>query len=130
MGKSVPIINQWYQDIAVNRLFEVIAVDEYSTLIDIRYETNSLDNNSLDNNNLDNNGLDNSDLNSISFDDWSKMIIVSARAPEDWRSSFAKSHDDQLLADDLSDKIVMPNPDSGSIDSIETADYLFGWDEF
>lgn len=130
MGKSVPIINQWYQDIAVNRLFEVIAVDEYSTLIDIRYETNSLDNNSLDNNNLDNNGLDNSDLNSISFDDWSKMIIVSARAPEDWRSSFAKSHDDQLLADDLSDKIVMPNLDSGSIDSIETADYLFGWDEF
>lgn len=130
MGKSVPIINQWYQDIAVNRLFEVIAVDEYSTLIDIRYETNSLDNNSLDNNNLDNNGLDNSDLNSISFDDWSKMIIISARAPEDWRSSFAKSHDDQLLADDLSDKIVMPNPDSGSIDSIETADYLFGWDEF
>ena len=130
MGKSVPIINQWYQDIAVNRLFEVIAVDEYSTLIDIRYETNSLDNNSLDNNNLDNNGLDNSDLNSISFDDWSKMIIVSARAPEDWRSSFAKSHDDQLLADDLSDKIVMSNPDSGSIDSIETADYLFGWDEF
>ncbi|GEM_PF-268387 len=130
MGKSVPIINQWYQDIAVNRLFEVIAVDEYSTLIDIRYETNSLDNNSLDNNNLDNNGLDNSDLNSISFDDWSKMIIVSARAPEDWRSSFAKSHDDQLLADDLSDKIVMPNPDGGSIDSIETADYLFGWDEF
>ena len=125
MGKSVPIINQWYQDIAVNRLFEVIAVDEYSTLIDIRYETNSLDNNSLDNNNLDN-----SDLNSISFDDWSKMIIISARAPEDWRSSFAKSHDDQLLADDLSDKIVMPNPDSGSIDSIETADYLFGWDEF
>jgi len=130
MGKSVPIINQWYQDIAVNRLFEVIAVDEYSTLIDIRYETNSLDNNSLDNNNLDNNGLDNSDLNSISFDDWSKMIIVSARAPEDWRSSFAKSHDDQLLTDDLSDKIVMSNPDSGSIDSIETADYLFGWDEF
>lgn len=130
MGKSVPIINQWYQDIAVNRLFEVIAVDEYSTLIDIRYETNSLDNNSLDNNNLDNNGLDNSDLNSISFDDWSKMIIISARAPEDWRSSFAKSHDDQLLTDDLSDKIVMSNPDSGSIDSIETADYLFGWDEF
>lgn len=120
MGKSVPIINQWYQDLAVNRLFEVIAVDEYSALIDIRYETNSLDNNNLYNN----------DLNSISFDDWSKMTIVTARAPEDWRSSFAKSHDDQLLADDLSDKIVMSNPDSGSIDSIETADYLFGWDEF
>ena len=120
MGKSVPIINQWYQDLAVNRLFEVIAVDEYSALIDIRYETNSLDNNNLYNN----------DLNSISFDDWSKMTIVTARAPEDWRSSFAKSHDDQLLADDLSDKIVMSNPDSSSIDSIETADYLFGWDEF
>ena len=37
MGKSVPVINQWYQDIAVNRLFEVVAVDEYSALIDIRY---------------------------------------------------------------------------------------------
>ena len=32
MGKSVPVINQWYQDIAVNRLFEVVAVDEYSPL--------------------------------------------------------------------------------------------------
>ena len=44
MGKSVPVINQWYQDIAVNRLFEVIAVDEYSALIDIRYAAATYEN--------------------------------------------------------------------------------------
>ena len=132
MGKSVPIINQWYQDIAVNRLFEVLAVDEYSALIDIRYESSFLYKNSIDDC-LDK-SLKNNQLSRISFADWSKMVIVTAREPEDWRSSLTKSNDTQLLSDKLgdklTDKIVLPNPDSSSIDNIEAADYLFGWDEF
>ena len=29
MAKSVPIINQLYQDIAINRTFEVLDIDEH-----------------------------------------------------------------------------------------------------
>jgi len=125
MGKSVPTINQWYQDIAEKRLFEVITVDEYSALIDIRYADPSYYSN--DENGTYSASSDvNSGLDVISFDDWSQMVVVPARAPEDWRSTIGLSTDSIMLGDD----IVMPNPDSNSMDAIEAADYLFGWDEF
>jgi len=125
MGKSVPTINQWYQDIAEKRLFEVITVDEYSALIDIRYADPSYYSN--DENGTYSTSSDvNSGLDVISFDDWSQMVVVPARAPEDWRSTIGLSTDSIMLGDD----IVMPNPDSNSMDAIEAADYLFGWDEF
>jgi len=121
MGKSVPTINQWYQNITENRLFEVIAVDEYSTLIDIRYADPGYENSD-----------ENSDLDVISFDNWTQMVVVPARAPEDWRSAIGLGKDSRMLgrAGGNSDSIVMPNPDSGTMDAIESADYLFGWDEF
>ena len=116
MGKSVPIINQWYQDIAVNRLFEVIAIDEYSALINIRYTDPDREYGVYEDSGLD----------EISFDDWTKMIVVPAREPEDWRSSFGTNEDTRMLVDD----IIMPNSDTSSLESIQAADYLFGWDEF
>lgn len=121
MGKSVPTINQWYQNITERRLFEVIAVDEYSALIDIRYADPSYENGAYISTSDENSGLE-----VISFDDWSQMVVVPARAPEDWRSAIGLGADSLMLGDD----IVMPNPDSNSIDAIEAADYLFGWDEF
>jgi hypothetical protein len=54
------------------------------------------------------------------------MVVVPARAPEDWRSAIGLDTDSRMLGD----HIVMPNPDSSSVDAIEAADYLFGWDEF
>ncbi len=123
MGKSVPTINQWYQNITENRLFEVIAVDEYSTLIDIRYADSGYENSALKS------GSDeNSDLDVISFDNWAQMVVVPARAPEDWRSAIGLGKDSRMLSSN-GDSIIMPNPDT-SMDSIEAADYLFGWDEF
>jgi len=121
MGKSVPTINQWYQNIAEKRLFEVIAVDEYSALIDIRYADPTYENGTYSGGSDENSGLD-----VISFDDWSQMVVVPARAPEDWRSAIGLDTDSRMLGD----HIVMPNPDSSSMDAIEAADYLFGWDEF
>lgn len=121
MGKSVPTINQWYQNIAEKRLFEVIAVDEYSALIDIRYADPSDESGTYSGGSDENSGLD-----VMSFDDWSQMVVVPARAPVDWRSAIGLGTDLRMLDDD----IVMPNPDSSSVDTIEAADYLFGWDEF
>lgn len=121
MGKSVPTINQWYQHIAEKRLFEVIAVDEYTALIDIRYADPIYENGAYSGGNDEN-----SDLDIISFDDWSQMVVVPARAPEDWRSAIGWDRGSRMLGDN----IVMPNPDSSSMDRIEAADYLFGWDEF
>lgn len=115
MGKSVPTINQWYQNIAEKRLFEVIAVDEYSALIDIRYADPGYYSSD-----------ENSGLEVISFDDWAQMVVVPARAPEDWRSAVGLGIDSRMLGDD----IIMPNPESSSMEGIEAADYLFGWDEF
>ena len=108
MGKSVPVINQWYQDIAVNRLFEVIGVDEYSALIDIRYAQPS-------DKSGDYSGISDeaSGLDEISFEDWAQLVVVTASAPDNWRSSFAIAEDEQ-----------MPKA------KIKAADYLFGWDEF
>lgn len=122
MGKSVPTINQWYQNIDENRLFEVIAVDEYSTLIDIRYADPGYETSVYNSGGSD----ENSGLDVISFDKWAQMVVVPARAPEDWRSAIGMSIGN---SDGDGDDIVMPNPDS-SMDSIEAADYLFGWDEF
>jgi hypothetical protein len=124
MGKSVPTINQWYQDLNKKRLFEVIAVDEYSALIDIRYADPAYENGAYSDVDDENSGLD-----IISFDGWSKMIVVPARAPADWRSAIGLGADSRMVGTH-GDGIVMPNPDSASMDSIKAADYLFGWDEF
>lgn len=132
MAKSIPIIKQWYQDVAVNRPFEVIAVDEYSALIKIRY-AESIEDDEYYGNSFD----ENSGLDEISFDDWAQMVVVTAEAPEDWRSSFALSDDIQMFVDD----IIMPDSRDGSnienllldnatADNIDAANYLFGWDEF
>ena len=124
MGKSVPVINQWYQDIAVNRLFEVIAVDEYSALIDIRYAAATYEN--IIDGDADDDTEDNSGLDEISFDDWAQMMVIPARPPEDWRTSFGEAAGEQMTSDD----IIMPIHDASSVDTLEAADYLFGWDEF
>lgn len=123
MGKSVPTINQWYQDITENRLFEVIAVDEYSTLIDIRYADPGYENSAFKSGSDENSGLD-----VISFDNWAQMVVVPARAPEDWRSVIGLGANSRMVGSN-GDSIVMPNADT-SMDSVEAADYLFGWDEF
>lgn len=121
MGKSVPTLHQWYQNIADKRLFEVIAIDEYTALIDIRYAEPSAENGAY------RLGCDeNCDMDVLSFDEWSQLVVVPARAPLDWRSAIGWNTNSRIIADD----IVMPHPDSNAMDAIEAADYLFGWDEF
>ena len=56
MASIVPMINQRYQDVATNRTFEVLSVDEYLAVIDMHYDDGELD--------------------QISLDDWSQMVVV------------------------------------------------------
>ena len=58
MATYIPSIGNWYQDIAVNRLFEIVSIDDYSASIDIRYEDGEYDD--------------------IAFDSWSEMQCSSS----------------------------------------------------
>ena len=78
MAKSVPIINQLYQDIAINRTFEVLGVDEYGAVIDLRYGDG--------------------EVHQISLRDWSKMVVMPAREPAVWAPTMRLSDDDQTHA--------------------------------
>jgi len=78
MAKSVPIINQLYQDIAINRTFEVLDIDEYEAVMDLRY--------------------DNGEVHQISLRDWSKMVVMPAREPAVWTPILRLSDDDEMHA--------------------------------
>ena len=56
MASSVPIINQRYQEVATNRTFEVLGVDEHLAIIDLHYDDGELD--------------------QISLDEWSQMVVT------------------------------------------------------
>ena len=111
MATHIPSIGNWYQDIAVNRLFEIVSIDDYSASIDIRYEDGEYDD--------------------IAFDSWSEMALVETGPPEDWRSAKNLSEDQRFYAhhsfmpfsDALSDPLAEPM--SGL-----ALDSHFGWDEF
>lgn len=49
MANSVPMINQCYQEIATNRTFEVLSVDEYRAIINLHYDDGEFDQIGLDN---------------------------------------------------------------------------------
>ena len=78
MARSVPIINQLYQDIAINRTFEVLGVDEYGAVIDLRY--------------------DDGEVHKISLSDWSKMVVMPAREPAAWAPTLPTSDEHQMHA--------------------------------
>lgn len=105
MAKQVPTIGQWYEDAALNRLFEVVAVDEYSGTIEIQYEEGELD--------------------EVDLDSWSQMVLIPAQQPEDWRSSFELSEEDRYFADD----VFVPDMNGDPFSAIEP-DSFAGWDEF
>ena len=79
MAKQVPKIGKWYQDAVEDVLFEVVAVDEDSSTIEIQYEDG--------------------EVGEFDFDTWMQMILLPAQAPEDWRVSYELSGDDGMDPD-------------------------------
>jgi hypothetical protein len=104
MAIHVPSIGKWYQDVAVSRLFEIVAIDDYTATIDIRYEGGEYDD--------------------ITLDSWSQMALIQANPPEDWRSSMNLSDDERFFVD----AVFIPATASDPMSSLEL-DAQFGWDE-
>ena len=105
MAKLAPIIGQWYQDVALNRLFEVVAVDDYAATIELQYEQG--------------------DLDEVDMESWAQMVVVTAQQPEDWRSSFELSEEDRFFADD----VIVPEINGDPLSAIEPESFT-GWDDF
>jgi uncharacterized protein DUF6763 len=68
MAKKIPELNSWYQDVEEDALFEVVAIDEQEGCIEVQYV--------------------NGEIGEFDFDIWQQMIVISAKAPEDWRAPF------------------------------------------
>ena len=43
MASQIPSVGQWYRDMATNQFIEIIAVDDYSSVISIQYENAEID---------------------------------------------------------------------------------------
>jgi hypothetical protein len=76
MANSVPMINQCYQEIATNRTFEVLSVDEYLAVIDLQYDDGEFD--------------------QISLDNWSHMVLKSPSAAYQQATTLALEDKSQM----------------------------------
>ena len=91
MAKQIPQIGTWYQDAVEDVLFEVVAVDHDTHTIEVQYEDG--------------------ELGEFDADTWLQMIVLSAQAPEDWRTPYALNNDDEfdpdaiLVPDNLGDPL-------------------------
>lgn len=66
MAVEDPIIGHWYRQ-PDGRLFEVVAVDEEDSTVELQHYDGTLD--------------------EVEFDTWTGMLIESVGAPEDWSGS-------------------------------------------
>ena len=105
MAKMAAVIGQWYHDVALERLFEVVAFDDYSGAIEVQYEDGTVD--------------------EFDSETWRDLILLTATQPDDWRSSVELSDEDRSLADD----VLIPNNSGDILSALEMGDNL-EWDEF
>lgn len=81
MSKLQPEIGQWYQDVAADVLFKVVAFDEASGSTEIQYFDGA--------------------VSELEEDTWREMVLLTAEAPEDWRGSYELSPEDETEDDDI-----------------------------
>ena len=98
MAKQTPEIGRWYQDAVEDVLFEVVAVDENSSTVEIQYEDG--------------------EVGEFELETWMQMVILPAQAPEDWRVSYELSGDDGidpdavLIPDNFNDPLASLDDDN------------------
>jgi hypothetical protein len=95
MNKILPEVSTWYQDLVSGTLFEVVAVDDVSSSIEYQ--------------------MVDGELGEYDFNTWRLLYICKAEAPEDWRSSYELSHEDQAYPD----QVFVPDNFSGALQDIE-----------
>ena len=74
MTKKIPLVDDWYQDVNEDMLFEIVAVDKEEDFIEVQYL--------------------NGEIGEFDFDTWGQMVILKAQPPEDWRAPFEIADED------------------------------------
>ena len=105
MAIHVPSIGKWYEDIADSRLFEIIAIDDYTANIDIKYEDGEYDD--------------------IDLNRWSQMAVMQTNPPQAWRRLVMHIDDPRRFTY----AVLRSTPDADALFEPEP-DTQFGWDEF
>ena len=97
MASHYPAVGNWYKDEVDLQIFEVVAVDDATTTIDIQY-------------------LD-GDLAEFDFEIWSQLELSPTPQPDDASAPYQMPQDDQWGADanwaaaNKNDSIAMIEPD-------------------
>lgn len=105
MGSQVPVIGSWYQDATEDQIFEVVAVDEYAGAVEIQYQDG--------------------EVSELDFETWQQMLLLPAKAPEDWRASYELSNEDSSMADD----VYIPEKWNDPLSDLDS-DTIYGLDDF
>ena len=71
MASFFPAIGAWYQELATNRLFEIVAVDEKYGTIEVQYEDG--------------------DIAEFDMESWGQSDITLSTAPEEGTALFGES---------------------------------------
>ncbi len=105
MANQIPVIGDWYNDLAVGQIFEVVAIDEHAATIEIQYADGG--------------------LGEYDTDSWQQLLIRPAEAPEDAAAGYEMSQEDRYVGDE----ILVPTAGNNRLASIEPESFT-GFDEF
>ncbi len=95
MNTLTPEVSAWYQDASSGNMFEVVAIDDASGTIEVQ--------------------MVDGEVSEYDAATWQSLFLSPAEAPEDWRSPYELSSEDQVY----SDQTVIPENFSGALSSIE-----------
>ena len=95
MNKLMPEVSAWYQDVVSGSLFEVVAIDDASGTIEYQ--------------------MIDGEVGEYDTSSWQQLYLTPAEAPEDWRSPYELTADDQAY----SDQTLVPENFSGALSDIE-----------
>jgi hypothetical protein len=81
MASQIPSVGQWYKDMATHQFIEIIAVDEYSSVISIQYE--------------------NAEIDELDLVSWNALPTTCSNSPEErWELSLL-SDQDRIFCDHI-----------------------------
>lgn len=103
MAALFPTIGQWFEDTALNSLFEVVAVDDKNQTIEIQYSDG--------------------DIGEVDFESWNLSNFVPAEAPEDGNGGYGFPAEEHWAEENFSG-----NPYGNPLELIEP-DSFQGFDD-
>ncbi|MCH7670861.1 MAG: hypothetical protein IIB72_01695 [Proteobacteria bacterium] len=95
MNDLSPEISAWYKDLVSGKLFEIVACDEDGGTIEYQ--------------------LIDGEVGEYEIATWKQLYLITAEAPEDWRSPFELNAEDRAY----SDQTMVPENFSGALSNIE-----------